>query len=187
MSSNTCTVHIVSQLPSSQIEQLTKCNNMLWQIIGSPKHLEDSNMDAPLHVDKEKSDAASTATTAAATQSEISELSSSTLTDDEASSPSTCTCNQRETQVAPKTKRPILATILEPIFESLNDEVERRDDDNIARRNIIYGPNAKESHPFFDDRFIEVDDMVVLDPKWQEKQMVIREQRPLRRGRRRTT
>ena len=158
---------------------------MLWQIIGSPKHLEDSNMDAPLHVDKENSDAASTATTAAATQSEISELSSSTLTDNEASSPSTC--NQRETQVAPKTKRPILATILEPIFESLNDEVERRDDDSIARRNIIYGPNAKESHPFFDGRFIEVDGMVVLDPKWQEKQMAIREQRPLRRGRRRTT
>lgn len=149
----------------------------MWQIIGSPNHFEDGSTDAPLHVDKENRDATSAAATTAATQSEIFDLSSSTLTDDEASRTNK-PCNQQATRVPSKTRRPILASILEPIFESLNDEI-KRDDESIARRNIIYGSNAKESHPFFDDRFIEVDGMVVLDPEWKEKQTAIREQRPL--------
>ena len=165
---------------SQYLSQPSQCN--MWQIIGSPNHFEDGSTDAPLHVDKENRDATSAAATTAATQSEIFDLSSSTLTDDESSR--THASNQPEIQAPSKTRRPILASILEPIFESLNDEI-KRDDESIARRNIIYGSNAKESHPFFDDRFIEVDGMVVLDPEWKEKQTAIREQRPLRRGRRR--
>ena len=47
----------------------------------------------------------------------------------------------------------------------------------------VYGSSSKESHPFFDGRFIEVDGMIDLDPEWIEKQSRAKEQRRLRRRR----
>jgi len=76
-------------------------------------------------------------------------------------------------------------TFLASILASLNDEVEDDDDDSITRRNTIYGSDAKETHPFFDDRFIEADGLIVLNPEWEAKQLARREQRQQRLRQRR--
>jgi len=98
------------------------------------------------------------------------------------SSPTLATRGQTTQNPPACVRKPILASVL----ASLNDEVER-DDDSITRRDPIYGSDAKETHPFFDNRFIELDGLVVLNPEWEAKQLARREQRQQRLRQRRRT
>lgn len=67
----------------------------------------------------------------------------------------------------------------EEISEDLKDHSNLRTRDNDSK----YGGLSKESHPFFDGRFVEIDGLIQYDPDWREKQK--EEAKKKRRGRRR--
>lgn len=67
----------------------------------------------------------------------------------------------------------------EEISEDLKDQSDLPTRDNDSK----YGRLSKESHPFFDGRFVEIDGLIQYDPDWREKQK--EEAKRKRRGRRR--
>ena len=67
----------------------------------------------------------------------------------------------------------------EEISEDLKDHSNLQTSDNDSK----YGKLSKESHPFFDGRFVEIDGLIQYDPDWREKQK--EEAKRKRRGQRR--
>ena len=125
------------------------------------------------------------------------DLSSSSLTPFENN---TCTCTKEQDQHDTLTHEETSGTAPDPaeyIEVPLNDDKgcvypnekedseskQNQDTTSIKSKRMLYGADAKESHPFFDGRFVEINGKVQINKYFEAHQEITRKR--LRRGRRR--
>lgn len=156
--------------------------------------IPDNNVHTFCRGNRKESEGNITEVTVTISEDEHFELSSSSLTPSENdTNDQHATSKHKETT---STARDAAEYTIGPIEVPLNDDKgcvflpneneeknENKPNHNIKSKRTLYGANAKESHPFFDGRFIEVNGMIQINEDFGAHRELAGQR--LRRGRRR--
>ena len=108
-------------------------------------------------------------------QEEIDEHSNNSETDQEETDRNpTTSINKRDR----RSEDEFSGYLYEEFTEELKDHSTMKKD----KDSFYDSTSTKESHPFFDGRFIEVDGLIQYDPEWEERQLAKQKRRQRRRA-----
>lgn len=68
------------------------------------------------------------------------------------------------------------------LYEEFTEELKDHSTMEKDKDSIYDSTSTKESHPFFDGRFVEVDGLIQYDPEWEERQLAKQKRRRRRRA-----
>ena len=108
-------------------------------------------------------------------QEEIDEQSNNSETDQEETDRNpTTSINKRDR----RSEDEFSGYLYEEFTEELKDHSTMKKD----KDSFYDSTSTKESHPFFDGRFVEVDGLIQYDPEWEERQLAKQKRRQRRRA-----